>query len=234
MALTECANGHLYDTNQYVSCPYCAGNINRVEFGYGAPNAGSADFGAPSGIGKTVGGGGAPAPAAPAAPAGGSYEIGKTVGATVAPASYQAEKKEKDKEKEDDVGKTVAVMKRNMDTEPVVGWIVCIDGKNKGKDYRILAKNNTIGRGDKNDVCITGDNAISRENHARIAYDEKHNNYYLIPADSTNSIYLNEEPIYVPTQLNTGDLIELGESKFIFTGFCGEKFSWKDGLKKGE
>ena len=35
MAVIECANGHLYDTDQYGSCPYCGGSINRVEFGGG-------------------------------------------------------------------------------------------------------------------------------------------------------------------------------------------------------
>ncbi|MBO4604151.1 MAG: FHA domain-containing protein [Clostridiales bacterium] len=235
MALTECANGHLYDTDQYATCPYCGGNMNRVEFGaasvdsVGSTVAPSSYGGSAGGIGKTVGEG--YPQAAPVAPvAAQSYDIGKTVGATVAPASYQAKKEEKS----EDVGKTVAVMKRNMDTEPVVGWIVCVEGKNKGKDFRVLAKNNTIGRGDKMDICITGDNAISRENHARLAYDEKHNAYYLIPAESTNSIYVNEEPIYVPTIIKTGDLLELGESKFIFTAFCSDRFNWKDGLAKGE
>ena len=236
MALTECANGHLYDTDQYATCPYCGGNMNRVEFGAATNDAvGStvapSNYGGAAGIGKTVGEGiVTPAPVAAVGGAA-SYDIGKTVGATVAPASYQAKK---DEEKETDVGKTVAVMKRNMDTEPVVGWIVCVEGKNKGKDFRIFAKNNTIGRSDKMDICITGDNAISRDNHARLAYDEKHNAYHLIPAESTNSIYVNDEPIYVPTVINTGDVLELGESKFIFTAFCSDKFTWKDGFKNGE
>ena len=103
------------------------------------------------------------------------------------------------------------------------------------KDFRIFAKNNTIGRSDKMDVCIKGDNTISRDNHARLAYDEKHNKYHLIPAESTNSIYVNDEPIYVPTIIETGDVIELGESKFLFTAFCTEKFTWRNGLaSKGE
>lgn len=25
MAIQECGNGHLYDTDQYASCPYCRG-----------------------------------------------------------------------------------------------------------------------------------------------------------------------------------------------------------------
>jgi pSer/pThr/pTyr-binding forkhead associated (FHA) protein len=151
------------------------------------------------------------------------------IGATVAPEAYR--KKEEPKE-EEDVGKTVGVFKKSMNLEPVVGWLVCIDGTEKGKDFRVWAKNNTIGRSEKMDVCIKGDATISRENHARLAYDEKHNKFHLIPAESTNNIYLNDEPIYVPSVLEAYDVIELGESRFIFVPLCNDRFDWKDGLKK--
>ncbi|MCR5236299.1 MAG: FHA domain-containing protein [Lachnospiraceae bacterium] len=205
MALTECANGHLYDTDQYESCPYCQGGINRVEFG-----------GTDSGVGKTVGIG-----------ATGGASFSPDVGATVAPSGYNSKTS-------NDTGKTVAILQKSLKVEPVVGWLVCIEGEDKGKDYRIEAKNNTIGRSEKMDICIKGDDTISRENHARLAYDVKHNAFHLIPAESTNSIYVNDEPAYVPTKLSAYDLIELGESKFLFVPLCSDLFNWKDGLTKGE
>jgi sarcosine oxidase delta subunit len=209
----------LYDPDQYATCPYCNGGGNRIEFS----GAGSSD------IGKTapVGGGFGPSSSSGSsfgAPSGGMSEIG----ATVAPQSYR----KKEEAKEEDTGKTVGVFKKSMNLEPVVGWLVCIEGTEKGKDFRIWAKNNTIGRSEKMDICIKGDTTISRENHARLAYDEKHNKYHLIPAESTNNIYLNEEPIYVPSVLEAYDVIELGESKFVFVPLCNERFDWKDGLKK--
>ena len=115
---------------------------------------------------------------------------------------------------------------------PVVGWLVCIEGPEKGVDYRIAAKNNSIGRGETADICIKGDPAISRENHARLSYDGKHNNFYLIPAESTNNVYINDEPVFIPTQINSGDIIELGESKFMFIPFCNDRFNWQEGLKQ--
>ena len=173
------------------------------------------EFGANPGIGKTVGG-----------PQPGGMPMAAPVGATVAPASYRAQ--------ENDTGKTVAVLQKSMKAEPVCGWLVCIEGKDKGRDYRIGAKNNTVGRSEKMDICIKGDETISRENHARLAYDVKHNAFHLIPAESTNSIYVNEEPVYVPTKLDAYDLIEFGESKFLFVPFCTETFTWQDGLKKAD
>lgn len=47
--------------------------------------------------------------------------------------------------------------------EPVVGWLVCIDGYDKGKDYKLKTEKNFIGRTPEMDVCIEGDNSISRK-----------------------------------------------------------------------
>lgn len=197
MAVVECVNGHLYDTSLYSVCPYCSGNLNRLDFGAGNDSLASAS----------------------------------EVGATVAPVGYDRARRQGS---ERDIGKTVAVFQKNFSREPVTGWLVCIEGVEKGKDYRIAAKNNVIGRSEMMDICIKSDKAVSRENHARIAYDGKHNNFYLIPADSVNSVYINDEPIYVPTLLKKGDIIELGESKFVFVPFCDDAFNWQDGLKDTE
>lgn len=49
------------------------------------------------------------------------------VGATVAPQEYR-------KAKEEDTGKTVGVFQKNMKIEPVVGWLICVEGPEKGRD----------------------------------------------------------------------------------------------------
>ena len=40
--------------------------------------------------------------------------------------------------------------------------------------------------------------------------------------------YLNDQAVYVPTELNPYDTIELGKSRFIFVPLCGENFEWTD------
>ena len=194
MALQECGNGHIYDTDQYASCPYCVGG-NRI------------DFSADSGVGKTVA-------ASSFANAGGS------MGATMAPSGYNT------RPSQNDTGKTVGVFQKKMSFEPVVGWLVCIDGPEKGKDYRIYGRNNTIGRDEKMDICLKSDTSISRENHARLAYDKRHNAFHVIPADGTNAVYLNDEPVYVPMALKADDIIEIGDYKLCFVPFCNDKFTW--------
>lgn len=203
MTFKECANGHIYDEAQYTQCPYCNGGGEQIMFGT-------------SEVGATV------APASYQGNGGGEQmTFGMPeIGATVAPASYQGNVKR------EDIGKTVGVFQKSMKMEPVVGWFVCIEGPEKGKDYRILAKNNTIGRSEKMDICIKKDDTISRENHAKIAYDEKHNTFHLIPGDNANNIYIDDEPVYVPTKLEARYIVELGETKLMFVPFCNDDFKW--------
>lgn len=171
------------------------------------------DFSSAGGEGKTV------------APAGVSFGSNvEDVGKTVAPAGFLKQ--------QEDANKTVAVFQQQHNIDPVVGWLVCIEGNEKGKDYSLFARINTIGRSDRNDVCIKNDNTISKENHARLAYDPKHNNFQLIPGNNINNIYLNGEPVYVPVKLNAYDVIELGSSKTVFVSLCNDRFDWEVGLKK--
>lgn len=215
MPITECGKGHVYDTDQYAACPYCNGGRSIIDFDGGAN--------------RTMAPGMGGATAAPYASMGRTEAVNYAAnanepGRTVAPEAYRKRQEEE--------SKTVGVFKKEHEYDPVVGWLVCIDGPEKGKDYHLWARINTIGRSESMDVCIKKDNTISKENHARLAYDPKHNNFQLIPADSTNNIYINEEPIYVPTRLAPYDVIEIGASKMAFVPFCCDRFQWTTGVVK--
>lgn len=111
--------------------------------------------------------------------------------------------------------------------DPVCGWIVCVEGPRRGKDYRVKEGKNFVGRADDMDIQILGDNRISRRNHCVIVYDVKQNNMVILPGDSNGIAYLNDEAVYVPTPLNPYDVIEMGDSKFIFIPLCGQHFKWE-------
>ena len=111
---------------------------------------------------------------------------------------------------------------------PVCGWIVCIEGARQGKDYKIKRGKNFVGRADDMDIQILGDEQISRRNHCVIVFDPKKKETVLLPGDANGLVYLNGEAVYVPTVLNTYDVIELGESQFLFIPFCGDHFMWED------
>jgi len=113
------------------------------------------------------------------------------------------------------------------DVEPVCGWIVCIAGPRRGKDYKVRNGKNFVGRADDMDIQILGDNQISRRNHAVIVFDKKKAETVLLPGDSNGIAYLNGAACYTPTTLSAYDVIEMGESEFAFVPFCGEHFSWE-------
>lgn len=121
---------------------------------------------------------------------------------------------------------TVGLMRKQMGIDPVVGWLVCIKGAEKGRDYRIRSERNFIGRDPKMDICIDGDDAISRDNHAVISFNPKKNTYLLSPGASKGIIYLNEEEVAISAELKAYDMIGMGETMLLFIPFCGEDFSW--------
>ena len=109
--------------------------------------------------------------------------------------------------------------------EPVVGWLVCIDGPSRGSDYRLHAGYNYIGR-EEGDVRIGGDQQISRRNHAMIAFDDVDAVYFVGPSAGRNLIKVNGKTVLNAVELNNYDVITIGTSKLIFVALCGEHFNW--------
>lgn len=128
---------------------------------------------------------------------------------------------------EAEAGVTVGYFHKKIGIDPVVGWLVCIEGPDRGRDFRLHAERNFIGRSEKMDVCIRGDDTISRENHAIISFNPRANTFKVQPGDGRGLVFLNGEDLDVPTILKPYDLIELGQSKLFFVPFCGEKFQWE-------
>ena len=121
---------------------------------------------------------------------------------------------------------TVGKSMKETGLDPVVGWLVAIDGAVKGTDYRIHGDNNFIGRSRNMSICIQGDETISKENHAIISYEARNRRFYFTPGTGRNIVRVNDEAIFTTTQLKLYDIIELGMTRFIFIPFCGEEFDW--------
>ena len=58
--------------------------------------------------------------------------------------------------------------------------------------------------------------------------DEKQTRTVILPGDSNGMVYLNENAVFTPSPPTEFDVIELGESKFVFIPFCGEHFKWTE------
>jgi len=126
-----------------------------------------------------------------------------------------------------DSGKTVGMYRRKIGIDPVVGWLVVVKGPDKGQDFRITAEKNFIGRSEAMDICISGDESISRESHAVISFNPKNLIFRIYPGESRRLVYLNNEEVINPEQLKAYDKIELGETIVCFLPFCGSEFQWK-------
>ncbi len=129
-------------------------------------------------------------------------------------------------------GKTVGIFRKKMGMDPVVGWLVAIDGPEKGHDFRITSEKNFIGRSEKMDVSIPGDESVSRENHAIVSYNPRNHTYRLFPGESRGLVYLNEEEVVMPETLKVSDVIGLGQTKLMFVPLCGEHFHWEENKGK--
>ena len=123
------------------------------------------------------------------------------------------------------------------DRKRVVGWLVCVDGPSKGRDYRILPEKNFVGRSQDMDIRVIGDNTVNSRNHAVIMYDPEKNHTVVLPGDSQGLVYKLDnddswQVVYEPKELVSGDRLKIGASEFIFVAFCGDnegfKFNWRD------
>lgn len=125
---------------------------------------------------------------------------------------------------EEDAGKTIGIFSMTK----VVGWLVCVKGSEKGKDFILGSGRNFIGRSPSMDVSLMGDASVSRENHAVITYNPRGNNFSISYGTGHGIVYLNGEEVLSPMKLNPYDQIELGETILIFIPFCGENFKWEE------
>jgi len=111
--------------------------------------------------------------------------------------------------------------------DPVVGWLVCIEGEERGRDYRIHSDYNYIGRGGNMDVCVRGDDKISRDSHAVLVYDTHDKIFYFKKGpDGRGVVRLNGKAVMDVQELKAYDTIQLGNTKLIFVPLCGEGFDW--------
>lgn len=201
MEMKQCSAGHFFDASRYGECPYCRGHVSE-------PIVVERD----SALGATV-----PAES--------------TVAGTVAPDSFgttpleatvPAENWADDQENDE---RTVA-LESEEEQRLVVGWLVCIQGPDRGKSYEVHGENNFIGRSTAMDINIAGDMTISRDKPAVITYDSRSRAFYFGFMNGKSIIRLNGVPMLSTAQLKANDVIELGNTKLMFIPLCGASFDW--------
>lgn len=171
--------------------------------------------------------------ALPPPPAGGAQAVGKgrldaeTVKADSADSSSQGPTQ----------GQTVVIGARpqpqpqpqddGMD-DPVVGWLVVVEGPGKGKAMELGYGSNSMGRGETSRVQLNfGDTQISRSNHATVTYDSRGRKFYVEKGSGRNLTYLNDEPVLGAIELPAQSHIGIGATVLRFVPLCGDAFDWQ-------
>lgn len=116
--------------------------------------------------------------------------------------------------------------------QPVVGWLVAVEGPCRGTDYRIHTGYNYIGR-EYGDICIRGDMTISAEKDASVTYVPQTNRFYIAHEQGKNPLLVNDAPVLGGgAELHNYDRITVGSTLLLFVGLCGEQFSWTEKKEK--
>ena len=113
--------------------------------------------------------------------------------------------------------------------DPVVGWLVIVEGPGKGRAVQLGYGSNSLGRGATDRVKLDfGDDQISRNGHAVVAYDPRGRKFYVQHGGGTNLTYLGDKPVLTPAELPPQGRIRIGNTVLQFVPFCGTEFDWQD------
>ncbi|NVK12804.1 MAG: FHA domain-containing protein [Rhodobacteraceae bacterium] len=112
-------------------------------------------------------------------------------------------------------------------TQFPVGWLAVVQGPGRGAAFTLFSGVTVIGRGEDQTVRLDfGDNSISRDNHAAIAYDPEQKAFYIGHGGKANLVRRNGRPVLSTEELAAGDEIRIGETTLRFVPLCGASFGW--------
>lgn len=242
MSVKACPNGHHYNTEDNPSCPYCEQNVSNSAFDWNKYSDSSfRDYSDNTMYINTNNHDNNP---------GNNYDDSSdkteyiNTGGTEKPNSNSGPSPDNsfpgrnrrpdgfDSDSSDDNNKTqISGGFSEYQQQPVVGWLVCIEGPDKGKDFCLHGAKSSIGR--RRDCAILlSDNKISREGiPALIVYDNrKTHNFYLASGDaaSHNNVELEGNLLLGQSLINPYDTIRIEDTLLVFVPFCGETFYWKE------
>ncbi|MCD7867742.1 MAG: FHA domain-containing protein [Clostridiales bacterium] len=246
MNLIRCAKGHYYDQDKNGSnCPYCAQAAAACP-----PSAPQASRPAPASTTPSSQAGNPrhftadpqdalasspdssaakPSRSRPASsavpPKNTPFPAYQTVHTNAAPAPSA---------QEEDDNCTVGYYSRVIGVEPVVGWLVCIEGEYKGESFKLKSGRNFIGRAANMDVVLSADHSISRYKHAAVIYEPRSRRFIVATGESRELCYLNGEVVLSNQPMEAYDILDLGDTRLMLVPCCNKRFSWENGLEKDE
>lgn len=115
------------------------------------------------------------------------------------------------------------------------GWLIVKNGPGKGASFALSQGVSQIGRGSDQTVSLDyGDMAISRQNHAAIAYDAQTHEFHIGHGGKSNLVRMNGRPLLSTEAARDGDEIQIGETTLILKVLCTPAFNWSSYEAEGD
>jgi hypothetical protein len=208
MNLTRCENGHFYDKDKFKECPHCGPQDRNADETVSVDRDDSVTMAVTQpGISEQK-----------------TTKFSGSTSSSLSDAVQQATKGASGASDED--ATTIGYYGKAIGTEPVVGWLVCIEGNHLGEDFRLKSGRNFIGRSSGMDVAITGDSSVARDRHAVVVYDPKSVTFLVQAGDAKELCYLNGSVVLSAEKLESNDVLTMGGTQLMFFPCCSEKFNW--------
>jgi len=107
------------------------------------------------------------------------------------------------------------------------GWLVIKSGPGRGAAFPVMRGVSQIGRGSDQTIALDfGDMAISRQQHAAIAYDPASHQFHIGHGGKSNLVRLNGKPLLSTAVAGDGDEIQIGETTLVLKVLCNADFNW--------
>lgn len=208
--VVKCKNGHWYDPNMHRTCPHCKRASEQLRLTLDDVEEDD----------KTV------------SIADVDVSLGEQLEAldilhSTETNGNQVQAEIKSEQQEED--RTISFGFFCMDSEqpPVTGWLVCIQGAQRGSDFRLHSGKNFLGRSPSMDIVLADDKTVSRDKHCSVVYDPKGNHFYLAP-EKGNIVLRNGNMVERAEILQERDTLQLGETILQFIPFCQEDITWEE------
>lgn len=205
MALVTCPVGHYYDTDKVKECPVC----KKLEM---IP---SDKFDLQSQV--TVSG----------------YKLGEATGGItelLSPtdanvSSFDVFDVEPEYDAMADSNSTIGFFELSGIGSFTAGWLVAVEGADKGKSFTIEIGRNICGKNSANDIVFS-DTEILPNMHFSVVYEPKQNEFFITP--DKGAVFLNNEFLDRPAVLKSDDRILVGSTELVFVPFCNKNRSWNE------
>lgn len=126
----------------------------------------------------------------------------------------------------DDSEKTIGIAFNGEGIQPVVGWLVCERGPERGRSYILRQGRNFLGRSYSSDIIVNDDQSISREGHCSIIFEPQECVFYVYPSEKGITA-LNGSILTAEQQITDEDVITVGNSTFRMIPYCKKGRSWE-------